>query len=412
MSNPGRTSDTPDFGTRLRRLAVFLGVTGFVLVAISGWSAWRAYEDIERVAFGDAAAAESLATIPAAEVEALRAAEDEAEQAARTAELEELDEDESPAELKPEDGPLDAAEFPFVSSPEVPDDMFTSYLLVGVEGGFRADAIILVLMPQDGSAPLMASIPRDLYLPNPCTQRYTRINAGLVGCKGYASGAELLSYMVAGFTGIEIDHFARVDFSGFQKVIDALGGVEICVEHAVRDKKSFLDLPADCSEVNGFQALAWVRSRRTEEFVGGAWRPVAGVSDFTRQRKEQDMLFTIAGKLNSFASFASFSELARSLADTVALDEGFSFGDALSLAWSWRGVESSEVLRVNVTTRDYVTSEGAYVLLPTQSFNEQLILHYPAAKARREASLPASSFSDRFADSLKPDMPRLLAAIN
>jgi LCP family protein required for cell wall assembly len=378
------TGNITELGAKLRRLAVLLGITGMVLVAISGWSAWSAYQDIERVAFGDAVeAAEHLATIPVDAVEELRAAEDEAEEAARLAEMQELEEDVL-AELKErleglDLGPGDAIEFPFVSSPKLPNGMFTSYLLAGVEGEYRADAIILVLMPRDGSAPLMTSLPRDMYLPNPCTQRYSRINAALGGCRGYASGAELLSLMVTNFTGIEIDHFARVDFSGFQRVIDALGGVQICVDNPVRDAKSFLDLPAGCSQADGYQALAWVRSRQTEELVDGIWRKVPGVSDFTRQRKEQDMLFKIAGKLSSFASFASFSEVAQSLTNTVALDEGFSFGDALSLAWKMRGVRSADVLRVNVTTRDYVTSDGAYVLLPTASFNERLALFYPAA---------------------------------
>jgi anionic cell wall polymer biosynthesis LytR-Cps2A-Psr (LCP) family protein len=185
--------------------------------------------------------------------------------------------------------------------------------------------------------------------------------------------------MVSDFTGIEIDHFARVNFSGFQEVIDALGGVEVCVENAVRDSKSFLDLPAGCTQATGVQALAWVRSRRTQEYTDGAWRTVAGVSDFTRQQKEQDMLFKIAGKLNSFGSFASFSEVAHSLTDTVALDEGFSFGDALSLAWEMRGIKSTDVVRVSVTTQNYVTADGAYVLLPTASFNDRLALYYPAA---------------------------------
>jgi hypothetical protein len=91
------------------------------------------------------------------------------------------------------------------------------------------------------------------------------------------------------------------------------------------------------------------------------------------------MLFKIAGKLNSFASFTSFSEVAQSLADTVTLDEEFSFGDAVSLAWSLRGLQASDVLRVNVAVRDYVTSGGAWVLLPTTTYNERLSLYYPAA---------------------------------
>lgn len=375
-----QTDSTPDVTTRLRRLAALSGVTGVMLVAIAGWSAWSA---IERVPFQDAVAAtDVLETVPSSEVDALRAAEDATEEAARLAEQDEL-EAELLAELEARRERLIRTqveiEIPFLTSPELPDDLFTSYLLVGVEGGFRADTIIYLLRPSDGSAPIMLSLPRDLYLRNPCTQRYTRINAGLGGCAGYAGGAELLSLMVKEFTGIKVDRFARVDFSGFKHVIDALGGVEICVENAVRDDKAQLDLPAGCSRAGGDQALAWVRSRRTEEFVDGEWRRIPGVSDFTRQRKQQDMLFKIAGRMNSFASLASFSDVASSLAGTIALDAGFSFGDAVSLAWQFRGTDASDVKRVSILVRDYVTSAGAYVLVPTATFNESLAKVYPAA---------------------------------
>jgi LCP family protein required for cell wall assembly len=380
MGSHRRITPTVDITARLLRLALLFGATGLVLVSIAAWSAWNS---IERVPFDDAvAAADVLETIPAEEMEVLRAAEDAAEEAALLAELEEMAveelaelrarlEDETPAQAN--------VELPFLKSPELPDELFTSYLLVGVEGGFRADAIIYLLRPSDGSAPIMVSLPRDLYLRNPCTDRYTRINAGLGGCAGYAGGAELLSLMVKEFTGIEVDHFARVDFGGFKRVIDALGGVDICVEHAVRDAKAFLDLPAGCSRVGGEQALAWVRSRQTEELVDGTWYKVPGVSDFTRQSKQQEMLFKIAGRLNSFASLASFSDVASSLAGTVALDSGFSFGDAVSLAWNFRGTGASDVRRISLSVRDYVTSGGAYVLVPRTTFNATLAKVYPAA---------------------------------
>ena len=218
MGSHRRTASTPDITARLRRLAVLFGATGVVLVAVAGWSAWNS---IERVPFEDSvSAADVLETIPALEVDTLRAAEDAAEAAALLAELEDMAVEEL-AELKArllDETPAETGvELPFLSSPELPDDLFTSYLMVGVEGGFRADAIIYLLRPSDGSAPIMVSLPRDLYLRNPCTDRYTRVNAGLGGCAGYAGGAELLSLMVKEFTGIEVDHFARVDFSGFQQ---------------------------------------------------------------------------------------------------------------------------------------------------------------------------------------------------
>lgn len=369
-------------GTGLGRAGLVVGALLVLLVGYVGIRALIAYGDLQRVPFEDvAAAADVLATLPDEVVDELRAEEDTAEEVARSAEAEELD-SELLAELRAERGDqvLGGEEsFRFVSSPPLPDAMFDAFLLVGVEGTYRADAIIYTLFPTDGSRPLMVSLPRDLYLPNPCTHRYTRINAGLGGCKGYASGAELLSLMVADFTGIEVDHFARIDFSGFQRVIDALGGIQICFDHSVRDSKSGLSLPAGCTNATGAQALAWVRSRSTEELVDGEWQRAAGVSDFTRQAKEREMLFKVAAKLNSFSSFASFAGVAEGLADTVALDSGFTFGDAVSLAWSLRGLSADRVTQLRVEVDGYVTSAGAYVLVPNRSFNELLAGVYPAA---------------------------------
>ena len=84
-----QTDSTPDVTTRLRRLAALSGVSGVMLVAIAGWSAWSA---IERVPFQDAVAAtDVLETVPSSEVDALRAAEDATEEAARLAEQDELE---------------------------------------------------------------------------------------------------------------------------------------------------------------------------------------------------------------------------------------------------------------------------------------------------------------------------------
>jgi anionic cell wall polymer biosynthesis LytR-Cps2A-Psr (LCP) family protein len=185
--------------------------------------------------------------------------------------------------------------------------------------------------------------------------------------------------MVQDYTGIEVDHFARIDFSGFADIINALGGVDVCVDNPVRDAKAQLDLPAGCTHVNGDQALAWVRTRHTEEYVDGEWRPVAGASDLTREQHQQEMLFKIADRMASFGSLSAFSSVANKVASVVHLDSRFAFGDAVSLAWNFRGITASQVRRVHISVKDYVTSTGAWVLLPTNTFNAELAKVYPAA---------------------------------
>ncbi len=268
---------------------------------------------------------------------------------------------------------------PFATNPPLPDDMFNSYLIIGADAsGYLADVIILMLQPTDGAAPIMMSLPRDLYIPNACTGEFSRVNANLGGCKGVANGPTLLALTVADFTGITIDHFALVNFEGFAKVIDVLGGVELCFDHPTRDAKSKLEVEAGCIRANGATTLAWVRSRSTEQLVDDQWVAI-GASDFTRQRKEQDVLFLIAHKLTSFSSLSSFQSVANSLSNSVRLDSGLSFTNALALAWHYRGLGKSQVNRISLDYDNYRTPQGALVLAPTESFNAVLAEVYPPA---------------------------------
>ena len=62
-------------------------------------------------------------------------------------------------------------------------------------------------------------------------------------------------------TGLTVDHFVVLDFNGFKKTIDALGGVEVCLTRPLQDTKSGVDLPAGRTRVTGEDALAFVRVR-------------------------------------------------------------------------------------------------------------------------------------------------------
>ena len=106
-------------------------------------------------------------------------------------------------------------------------------------------------------------------LPNRCRQNYTRINETFFGCRDEINGPTLLALTVSDFTGIPIDHFALFTFDGFEEIVDELGGIEICTEYPVRDRKADLNLPGGCTLASGEQALAWVRSRSTQELIDG-----------------------------------------------------------------------------------------------------------------------------------------------
>ncbi len=272
-------------------------------------------------------------------------------------------------------------DIPNLISPTLPDEMFTSILLIGADAsGFLADVVIDVLLPADGSAPMMVSLPRDLYVYNHCVDRPTKLNAGLGGCVGFASGPELLALNVGTFTGVEVDHYARVNFDGFAALVDRLGGVNICVgEYAVRDEKAQLEETGPgCVDVGGDVALGWVRSRNPEKLIDGEWERVNG-SDFDRQVKQQEVLFQFAESLRQYSSVGALTTALNNLASVVRLDSGFSPSQAASIAFRYRSLGTGDIARLRQPVADYRTRAGAQVLIPTRTFNEVLAAAYSPA---------------------------------
>jgi len=329
-----------------RSLTAFLIITT-LFVAYTGADLWNSWRGVERHEFDVAAAEVALPVTTAPPSPDIVDDVDESE-------LEEV-----------------------VAAPETPDSAYRSFLLIGgdkVAGA--ADVIMLLVMPTDGSEPFMVSLPRDLYLPNRCTGDYSRINATIHGCSA-VNGPTLLSLTVEDFTGISVDHFAMFDFDGFETIIDSVGGVEICVDHAVRDEKAKLDLPAGCTDATGEQALAWVRSRKTQELVDGRWRSMPGASDLSRNQHQQDVIIELFKKLKAFESPSDLTGKISGLAGAFTLDDRLSLADAIALGWQMRDVSLDSINRLEIDVKLARTKEGRSVLIPTIAFVEILADEYP-----------------------------------
>lgn len=326
----------------LRSLKRMFSTFLILLVVYSAWNAysvWRSWQDLERHTFDEVALSE-LPEVP-----------------------------------PPADAGETLTEEAVTAVTAVPSDegTYNTYMVVGSDiGDFRADVIILVMLPTDGSSPIMVSLPRDLYLPNRCTQGYTRLNANFVGCGDDINGATLLSGAVEDFTGVEVDHFALFTFQGFEEIIDEVGGVEICVENAVRDRKAKLSLPAGCTQASGADALAWVRSRSTLEYVNGAWRTMDNVSDLTRNERQQDMILAMLDKAAQFDSPQELAGVVRSVGNAFTLDDQLGLSDAINLAWDLRDLDAKDIIRLRIPVDNHKTSDGAQVLVATLPFDEVL----------------------------------------
>lgn len=271
----------------------------------------------------------------------------------------------------------DVTAVPEFRLPPVPSarDGIDTFLMVGTDSrdnledldgfgdfeGARADVLLLLIRPRDNEEQAaLVSLPRDLWVSTPCGQM--RINDTLEGCEDMNGESTLLA-TVESLTGLGVDHMALADMSGFQEVVDQLGGYEICVERPVRDTKANLDLPAGCHLADGADTLAWLRSRNTQEQTeDDQWVQMDGVNDLTRNERQRAFLTDMLGRLGNFSDPRDALQAAQTISPYVTVDDGLGISQAVSLAWTMRGVDE-DITEIDIPVDDYVTQGGAEVLV-------------------------------------------------
>jgi LCP family protein required for cell wall assembly len=158
------------------------------------------------------------------------------------------------------------------------------------DGPGRSDTTILLHVAADRKRAIAVSIPRDLWTDLPlCTLDDGRTVGGYSTKFNAAfaiGGPACTIKAVEQITDVFINHYMVVDFDGFKQLVDALDGVEVCMEEPVDDSKSGLVLPAGISTVRGEQALAFVRARKS----------LADGSDTARIARQQEFLSSMVRK--------------------------------------------------------------------------------------------------------------------
>jgi LCP family protein required for cell wall assembly len=240
-----------------------------------------------------------------------------------------------------------------------------------VQEGTFADAVLLYLLPDDGSGPVVVSFPRDIIVFDPCTGQETKINRTLEPCSESISGPEHVSLAMEMHTSIPVDHFALIQFDAFADVVNEVGGVEVCVDHALREG-GYDIMPAGCSIVDGEHALAWIRSRATQEFVDDEWVFATELGDAARVSRHQVRLFGLLDKLKGMRSPTDLAGIAENLGDSIVLSETLGIGDAVSLAWDLRSRSASSIRTVTVPTEPDPLDDGSYAVRATATVRELL----------------------------------------
>lgn len=221
----------------------------------------------------------------------------------------------------------------------------------GKVAGERSDTIILAHVSPKRDGATMISFPRDSMVQLPsCKSRTGQVMPARQGMinESFNSGGPTCTWRtIESLTGIHIDHFAKVDFSGFKTVVDALGGVEVCLPSPVNDPKSKLNLPEGRQTVKGEEALAYVRLRynigNDGSDLGRIKRQQLFMASLVKKATSSDIL-TDPVQLNGFLSAA---------AKTVTTDSNFNIDKMRELAGSAKGLATGKVRFVTVPTRPW-----------------------------------------------------------
>ncbi|MFI7633449.1 LCP family protein [Nonomuraea sp. NPDC049400] len=216
--------------------------------------------------------------------------------------------------------------------------------------GERTDTIMLLHISPNRDKATMISFPRDSMVVIPeCPSRTGAVLPGglrQINSAFNDGGINCTIKTLESLTNIKINHFVKVDFTGFKGIVDAIGGIEICLPKPVNDPRSKLVLGAGKHVVNGEQALGYVRTRYA----------LGDGSDLSRIQRQQVFLtkvldtVTSAGLLTNPVKLNAFLE---SAVAAVTVDSGLTLERMVEIAKSVKGLTAKELKGVTVPTEPY-----------------------------------------------------------
>ncbi|HEU4480881.1 MAG TPA: LCP family protein [Actinomycetota bacterium] len=221
-------------------------------------------------------------------------------------------------------------------------------------GGERADTIIVAHIDPETNRIMMVQFPRDLYVPI-AGNGSNKINSALEG------GPDRLVRTVKALTGLDINHYAQVNIAGFRDVIDAIGGVELCITEPIPfDPQTGIEVPEEelpLVEFDGERALRFVRSRN---YASG---------DFERIRNQQRFLSAAINKVTSVGTLLSFGRI-RKLADAAGsnlrIDKGTNLRELYDIGQRFRAFDPRNYEAYTAPNLGIGNNEAGSVVLPDE----------------------------------------------
>lgn len=249
-----------------------------------------------------------------------------------------------------------------------------NYLIIGSDAregldGRRADSIVLFRVDPQSKQAFVVTIPRDLLVPlvrdgefDPSSTPQ-KINAAYGSQDGRS---DLIDTLRENF-GIPVHHYIEVNFEGFQKLIDQVGGVEIFVDQPMHDQKSgFVVTDIGCVNLNGETALRFLRSREIRFMeADGEWGLPDPTADLGRGTRQQEFIRQAVGKALKDAPTNpnQLRELINNLSGTIGIDETISISDALDLAQQFKDLNPQDKSSLQTLTLPIIEEDRSHLWL-------------------------------------------------
>jgi len=174
-------------------------------------------------------------------------------------------------------------------------------------GGLLADSIMVTSFDTKNNKAAVISVPRDLYVQIPDTNEHGKINSVYSHWESgdRHQGIPKMEAMLQTITGLKIDHAIVINFAGFQKLIDAVGGVDVKMPKGFAETQQFVEgnecggsftLPIGTNHLNGEKALCYARAR-------------VQTNDFDRSKRQQVILKALKEKMISLGTLADFNKV-------------------------------------------------------------------------------------------------------
>lgn len=211
-------------------------------------------------------------------------------------------------------------------------------------GGGGSDTTILIHLSADREHAYGISIPRDSMVDRPACDH------GAIPAASYqmwntafaVGGPGCTMQQFEQLTGVRIDHYVVVDFNGFQGMVDAIGGVQVCVPEEINDQAHGIHLPAGTYDVSGRQALSYVRQRYA----------VGDGSDIGRMKRQQAFIASMANKVISAGTLSRPDRLLRFLdaaTTSIKVDRGLdNVGKIAKLGFEFRHINPSNIQFITI----------------------------------------------------------------